>query len=109
MKILLSSIIILLFVIIYILIFPEKNIKTNNRQDIYTYKIDSIQNNINLLLSLNEERNTRDSILNTQVTLITNNYKYIYEKTDDTTFNDFIPIIKELLKRHYEIKFERSY
>ena len=104
---------IILFFIIYIG-YEKKvdNIRNTLERNDYTIvneKINTINKNIDSLLSLNESRELIDSISNAKVININNNYKSIYEKTNDTSFIEFDPIINGLLTRHKQIKLERSY
>jgi ribonuclease HIII len=109
MKVLLTIIVFLLGIMIYINLSAIKKHKVEDSKSIYDSKLDSIDNSLKSIFSLNERILRNDSNLKTSVTNITNNYKNVYEKTNDTAFNDFIPIIKNLLKRHNEVKLERSY
>lgn len=72
-------------------------------------KIQRELDKILILDSLKNELQNRDKKADINVKNIYNTYETIYNQINDTNYNDFLPIIDSLLKRHDKIRFERNY
>lgn len=107
MKYLISFIVVILLVLLAVSWY--NNSQQSERDQKIQQGMDKLQTQITGIRTTAQGREGRDTVYNHEIVKITNNFKTIYDKTNNMAFTDFDPVIDSLLAGHRKTPVERNY